>query len=33
MKTINMPSNIYHDNISATLNNGLLTITLPRIHD
>jgi len=32
-QSIKVPSDIDQDNISATLNNGLLTITLPRIHD
>ena len=32
-QSIKVPSDIDQDNISATLNNGLLTIALPRIHD
>lgn len=32
-QSIRVPNDIDQDNISATLNNGLLTITLPRIHD
>lgn len=32
-QSIKVPSDIDQDNISATLNNGLLTITMPRIQD
>jgi HSP20 family protein len=33
IQSVRIPSDIDSDNIKATLNNGLLIITLPRIND